>query len=121
MSLFSFNLAYIFPHSGDSKSYYICNYRPKNSPGEKKSEKHSISMERKEVHRMFEAFIFLLGILVGCIVSQLIARLGAGKGYFRVTKLPEEEELYTVNVRLEPDQQLQKKTRIILKREHSHE
>lgn len=69
---------------------------------------------------MFEAFIFLLGVIVGCVVTQLIVRFDAGKGYFRVTKVSE-EDLYTVNVRLEPDQQLQKKTRIILKREHSHE
>ena len=69
---------------------------------------------------MFEILIFLLGILVGGTVAYMAFRLGSGKGYFRVTKLPE-EDLYTVNVRLEPDQQLQKKTRIILKREHSHE
>lgn len=69
---------------------------------------------------MFEAFIFLLGVIVGCVVTQLIVRFGSGKGYFRVMKVPE-EDLYSVNVRLEPDQQLQKKTRIILKREYSHE
>ena len=70
---------------------------------------------------MFEIFVFLLGAIVGCIITQLLVRFGSGKGYFRVMKVPEEEDLYTVNVRLEPDQQLQKKTRIILKREHSHE
>lgn len=70
---------------------------------------------------MFEAFIFLVGIIVGCIITQTVIRLKTGRGYFRVTKMPGEEELYTVNVRLKPDQQLQTKTRIILKREHSHD
>lgn len=70
---------------------------------------------------MFEVFVFILGAIVGCIITQIVIRLKAGRGYFRVVKVPEEEELYMVNVRLKPDQQLQNKSLVILKREHSHD
>lgn len=68
---------------------------------------------------MLEILIFLFGVVIGCMLTRLMITFRSGRGYFRVSKIPEEDELYTVNVRLEPDQQLQKKHRILLKREYS--
>lgn len=68
---------------------------------------------------MTEILIFLLGLTAGSVVTYLTVTFRSGRGYFRVTKIPDEEDLYTVNVRLEPNQELQKKHRILLKREYS--
>lgn len=68
---------------------------------------------------MLEILIFLFGVVIGCMLTRFTIMFRSGRGYFRVSKIPEEDELYTVNVRLEPDQQLQKKHRILLKREYS--
>ena len=68
---------------------------------------------------MKELFIFTLGVIIGCIVMQLIRHFKLGHGYFRIAKHPEEEELYTINVRLDPDQNLMNVDRILLKREYS--
>lgn len=68
---------------------------------------------------MTEILIFLLGLAAGGVVTYLTVTFRSGRGYFRVTKIPDEEDLYTVNVRLEPNQELQKKHRILLRREYS--
>lgn len=68
---------------------------------------------------LVNVLIFLFGVVIGCVLTRLIITFRSGRGYFRVSKIPEEDELYTINVRLEPDQQLQKKHQILLKREHS--
>lgn len=68
---------------------------------------------------LVNVLIFLFGVVAGCVLTRLITTLRSGRGYFRVSKIPEEDELYTINIRFEPDQQLQKKHRILLKREYS--
>lgn len=68
---------------------------------------------------MTEILIFLLGLTAGSVVTFLTVIFRSGHGYFRVTKIPDEEDLYTVNIRLEPNQELQKKHRILLRREYS--
>lgn len=66
---------------------------------------------------MYELLLFLIGVSVGCIITQIIIRFKSGRGFFTISKVPEEEELYTVNVRLIRDQKLNKKKQIILTRE----
>lgn len=68
---------------------------------------------------MFEVVLFLAGVFVGSIVTQLLTHVKTGKGYFIIKKVPDEEDIYTVNIRLASDQKLTNKTRIILEREHA--
>lgn len=63
--------------------------------------------------------LFLLGIAVGSTIVYIVFRLQSGRGYFIIDKVPEMEEMYTVNVRLDPDQQLHKKKWLRLRREYS--
>lgn len=65
---------------------------------------------------MFELFLFAVGIAVGSIVTQIILYRKTGRGKYTLEKLPEEEDLYTINIQLERDQALDKKTQILLKR-----
>lgn len=67
---------------------------------------------------MFETFVFVLGFVVGFITAKVIFRVMSGHGYFKLDIVSEEDGLYSVNMRLIPDQKLNKKKRIILKQEH---
>ena len=67
---------------------------------------------------MFETFVFVLGFVVGFITAKVILRVTSGHGYFKLDIVSEEDGLYSVNMRLIPDQKLNKKKRIILKQEH---
>lgn len=67
---------------------------------------------------MLELLMFLLGLAVGSIVVYIVFRLQSGRGYFIIDKVPDTEEMYTVNVRLDPDQQLHKKKWLRLRREY---
>lgn len=68
---------------------------------------------------MFEVVLFLAGVFVGGIVTQLLTHMKTGKGYFIIKKVPDEEDIYTINVRLVNNQKLTNKTRIILEREYA--
>lgn len=61
------------------------------------------------------------GVIIGSIVTQIVIRWKAGYGYFKVERMPDEEEndLYKVNIALTRDQQLLRKKTIILKRDPS--
>lgn len=61
--------------------------------------------------------IFLLGVAVGSIVTQIIIRYNVGRGYFKIREVDKEADMYGVDVRLIADQDLLKVKRIILKRE----
>lgn len=61
--------------------------------------------------------MFVVGCLFGFVLSVIMQHKKSGKGYFKLDKVPDEEDLYTVDVRLLPDQDLNKKNRIILTRE----
>ena len=61
--------------------------------------------------------IFLVGIVIGVILSEVIRHVRTGKGYFKLEKIPDEDDLYTINVRLVPYQKLNKKNHILLSRE----
>lgn len=66
---------------------------------------------------MYEAVLLLLGVIVGAVVATLLSRSHTGYGFFKLEKIQDEEDLYTINMRLVPDQKLNKKKRIILTRE----
>ena len=61
--------------------------------------------------------IFFAGIVIGVLVSEVIRRVRTGNGYFKLEKIPDEDDLYTINVRLVPYQKLNKKKHILLSRE----
>ena len=59
--------------------------------------------------------IFLGGVLVGSIITQLIVRHKTGYGYFKIERYSDEEpDMYKVNVCLTPDQSLLKVKKIVL-------
>lgn len=66
---------------------------------------------------MNELVFLLLGVIVGAVIATLLSRSKTGYGFFRLEKIPDEEDLYTINMRLIPDQKLNEKKRIILTRE----
>lgn len=66
---------------------------------------------------MYEAVFLLLGIIIGIIITTVLSRNKTGYGFFKLEKVPDEEDLYTINMRLIPDQKLNEKKRIILTRE----
>lgn len=65
-----------------------------------------------------QLIIFLvIGAIVGMITTLIVLNAKTAKGYFKLEKIPNEEELYTINMRVLPDQQLDKKKCILLSRE----
>lgn len=66
---------------------------------------------------MNELVFLLLGVIAGAIIATLLSRSKTGYGFFKLEKIPDEEDLYTINMRLIPDQKLNEKKRIILTRE----
>ena len=64
--------------------------------------------------------IFLGGVLLGSILTQLIVRNKTGYGYFKIEPYSDEEpDMYKVNVCLTPDQSLLKVNKIWLYKDHS--
>lgn len=66
---------------------------------------------------MYELLFITLGIIIGSIITTILSRRDAGYGFFKIEKIQDEEDIYAVNMRLVPDQFLNKKKRIILTRE----
>lgn len=66
---------------------------------------------------MTEAVFLLLGVIAGAIITTVLSRSKTGYGFFKLEKIPDEKDLYTINMRLIPDQKLNEKKRIILTRE----
>ena len=66
---------------------------------------------------MSGVLLFLLGVVVGCVITQILFRSMAGFGYFKLDVVSEEDDLYSVNIKLIPNQKLNKKKRIVLKRD----
>lgn len=66
---------------------------------------------------MAHAICFAIGMLVGILFGWLRFYTKSAYGYFKIEPVPDVEELYTVNMRLLPDQNLKKRTRIVLTRE----
>ena len=66
--------------------------------------------------------IFLGGVILGSIITNIIISLQSGHGYFKVEPYKDEdnmEGLYTVNVALTPNQDLLNKKKIILHKDNS--
>mgnify|MGYP004485107687 CR=1 FL=1 len=59
----------------------------------------------------------VIGIVTGILFGWIGFYTKAAYGYFKIEPVPDEEDLYTVNMRLLPDQNLKKRTRIVLTRE----
>lgn len=66
-----------------------------------------------------ELLFFFGGVIFGTIVTLVLMHRKAGHGYFRLDPLPEEEGFYTVNVQINPYQNLLKKDCIILEKDTS--
>jgi hypothetical protein len=76
-----------------------------------------IKHNRKEKPNMHEAVMLLIGVAVGILLSTILTRIKTGYGFFKLEKVSDEEDLYSINVRLVPYQKLNKKKRIVLTRE----
>ena len=66
---------------------------------------------------MSEVLFLLAGVIIGRVITTILLKQKTGDGYFRLEKIADEEDLYTINMRLIPDQKLNEKKRIILTRE----
>ena len=66
---------------------------------------------------MINLVIFLGGMLVGAVVLTGVLVIRSGIGYFKVDPVEPDEGTYSVNVRLEANQNLLKKNFILLRRE----
>ena len=66
---------------------------------------------------MITLVTFLGGMLVGAIVLTICLAIQSGIGYFKVDPVEPDEGTYSVNVRLEANQNLLKKNFILLHRE----
>lgn len=66
---------------------------------------------------MSEVLFLLAGVIIGRVITTILLKQKTGYGYFRLEKISNEEDLYTINMRLIPDQKLNEKKRIILTRE----
>ena len=63
--------------------------------------------------------VFLIGVILGTIISQVLVHYRTGYGYFKVEPYKDEEGFYTVNVRIPNEQNLLNIDKIILKRERT--
>ena len=66
---------------------------------------------------MMNFLIFVIGVLGGSAVTLIILGIQSGVGYFKVDPVEPDEGTYSVNVRLEANQNLLKKKIILLYRE----
>ena len=66
---------------------------------------------------MMNLLIFAVGVLGGSAVTLIILGIQSGVGYFKVDPVEPDEGTYSVNVRLEANQNLLKKKIILLYRE----
>ena len=66
---------------------------------------------------MTNLLIFAIGVLGGSAVTLIVLGIQSGVGYFKVDPVEPDEGTYSVNVRLEANQNLLKKKIILLYRE----
>ena len=66
---------------------------------------------------MMNLLIFAIGLLGGSAVTLIILGIQSGVGYFKIDPVEPDEGTYSVNVRLEANQNLLKKKIILLYRE----
>ena len=73
---------------------------------------------------MLYLVVFLGGVFLGIIFAAVRLFIKAGRGYFKVEPYIDEDGpldgVYTVNVRLKPNQDLTKKGMVVLFKEHPH-
>lgn len=66
---------------------------------------------------MIRLAIFFSGVLIGMLLTLVAFAIQSGVGYFKVDPVEPDEGTYSVNVRLEANQNLLKKKMIVLRRE----
>ena len=66
---------------------------------------------------MMNLLIFAVGVLGGSAVTLIVLGIQSGVGYFKIDPVEPDEGTYSVNVRLEANQNLLKKKIILLYRE----
>lgn len=66
---------------------------------------------------MSEILFLLSGVVLGALITIIVFKANSGYGYFKLEKIPDEEDFYRINMRVLPYQKLDKKSRIILSRE----
>lgn len=66
---------------------------------------------------MTELLFLALGIFIGSVLAKIIIYLTSGKGYFSVSSVSPEDDLYSISVRLIENQKLDKKKTIVLVRD----
>ena len=66
---------------------------------------------------MTSLVIFFSGVLLGALLTLIAFAIRSGVGYFKVDPVEPDEGTYSVNVRLEANQNLLKKKMILLHRE----
>lgn len=66
---------------------------------------------------MIRLAIFFSGVLIGMLLTLVAFAIQSGIGYFKVDPVEPDEGTYSVNVRLEANQNLLKKKMIVLRRE----
>jgi len=59
--------------------------------------------------------VFTIGVFVGCIITRLLFNMTSGHGEFIITPYDEDNTgFYTVNVRVDTNDNLLKKRRVVL-------
>lgn len=59
--------------------------------------------------------VFTIGVFVGCIITRLLFNMMSGHGEFIITPYDEDDTgFYTVNVRVDTNDNLLKKRRVVL-------
>lgn len=66
---------------------------------------------------MIELLCLVIGVVTGIVVARLFDRHRTGHGFFKIDSVPDEDDFYTINVRLDPNQKLNEKNKIVLTRE----
>ena len=65
--------------------------------------------------------VFLGGVILGSIITQILLHRITGYGYFKVEPYKDEEGFYSVNVRIPNEQDLLHINKIILEKEYTHD
>lgn len=71
----------------------------------------------KEETEMSYIICYIVGLFIGILGTIICIYVKCGVGGFKLEKIKDEEDFYTINVRLVPDQKLNKKKYILLTRE----
>lgn len=70
---------------------------------------------------MSTLIVIMTSLIIGLVIGYIIARIkyttSTGHGYYTLRPVEDEDGFYAINVRILPDQRLDKKRHILLTRE----